>query len=167
MSPKLFGRHFIADGDMDQAFAVFGCGILDLVDFAHAADFFFDGPGDQAFDFRHRHAGIFGRHHRFTNRDEGVFQFRKAHERIDTPDSHQQYRHDDGPRIIKRKCGDPFHYQFPCCCISLTFMPSAKKLTPATAMMSPAARPSVTMGFFCSAPRKRIGVFLTIDVWGS
>jgi hypothetical protein len=83
-----------------------------FVYFAHAPDFFFDGPGDQAFDFHHRHAGIFCRHHRFANRYERVFQFRQAYEGIDTPDNHQQYRHDDGSRIIQCKSGDSFHSRF-------------------------------------------------------
>ena len=94
---------------MDQAFADFGCGILNLIYLTHAADFFFDGPGNQAFDLLHRHAGVFCHHQRFANRNEGVFQFRKGRKRIDAADNDQKYGHDDGSRIIQCKCGDTFH----------------------------------------------------------
>jgi len=59
---KVLRGNFIFDGHMDQVLADFGGGILNLVYLTHAADFFFDGPGNQAFDLLHRHAGVFCHH---------------------------------------------------------------------------------------------------------
>ena len=140
---ELFGGHFVFDGHMHQALADFGGGIFYLIHLAHAPDFLFDGPRNQALDLFHGHAGILGRHQRFANRNERVFQFRKVYKRVHPADNYQHDGHDDGARIVQRKSGDPFHFQF--LFISLTVIPSAKKLAPATATISPAARPSTTM----------------------
>ncbi len=85
----LFGGHLVFEDHMDQAFTEFRGGILDPVDFAHAADFLFDRPGNQAFDLLHRHAGIFCVHQRFADRDQRVFQFRKADKRSHTAQNDQ------------------------------------------------------------------------------